>query len=271
MVDEIANVSVTPEAPVVSPSPESAPAVAEPVVAPFTETPIESPAVENAVETPAPDTLLGAEKNPESKPAEKPLEEAKPEADGEIVKEEPVAEVTLPVYEAFTLPEGLEFEAEKMGEFTKELAEFELKTKAPHEETQALGQRLIDRHIEELNRYTKSLTTAWEKQANEWKDSVIADPEIGGNRRETVLKNAGQAINQFGGSPEQIDQFFSMIESTKVGNHPAQIRLINNMMNEITRLRTAYESEEDVRPLAAPQIASKVKGTKIERMYGAKK
>lgn len=261
MTEEIPNSSPEPVAAplVVSPAIEAVPSPA--VEAPTTETPnVEAPAeivTEAKVETPAPDTLLGGDKKTgeeksvegEEKPSEKTQSEEKaPE------------EVTLPEYEAFTLPEGVTLEADKLGEFTKELAEFEVKTKASHEEVQALGQKMVDKYIAEQQRYIQSLTQAWEKQKTDWKDSFLKDPEFT-NRTNTVLNSAIDAINIYAGDAKQQDEFRGLMESSGIGNHPAMIRLLSNIML----------AKAEPRPLAAPQIASTVKGSKIERMYGAKK
>lgn len=259
MTEEISSPVADPVAPVESTSIEATPSVS------VTETPAadvtnveatsEAPKVETPVEPAAAETLLGAEKpadktKSEEKISDKPSEEAKPET-----KEE----VALPTYEAFTLPEGVTVEADKMGEFTKTLAEFETTTKASHEEVQKLGQQLVDRHIAELNRYTESLTHAWNQQKNDWKDSFLKDPEFA-NRTDTVVSSAIDAINVYAGDAKQQDEFRNLMESTGVGNHPAMIRLLSNIM----------VAKANPKPLAAPQIASTPKQSKISKMYGTK-
>lgn len=259
MVDEIANSDVAPVVVAEASSVEATPSVVE---TPSVETPsVETPVAPEVVvpETAPAETLLGAEKKPQETVAEeKPEGEAKTE---EAASEEtPLEEVALPEYEPFVLPEGIELEPEKLGEFTKTLAEFENKTKASHEEVQALGQSLVDRHIAELQRYTESLTHAWNKQKNDWKDSFLKDPEFA-NRTDTVVNSALDAIAVYAGDNKQQDEFRGLMETTGIGNHPAMIRLLSNIML----------AKAEPKPLAAPQIAASVKGTKIERMYGTKK
>lgn len=261
MVDEISNPEAAPAVTVDSPSVEVAPSPAV-VETPAVETSnVEIPVTPEVVvpEAPAAETLLGAEKKPqetiaEEKPEGETEEKAQPE------KETPTEEVALPEYEPFVLPDGAEVEADKMGEFTKTLAEFENTTKASHEEVQKLGQQLVDRHIAELNRYTESLTHAWNKQKNDWKDSFLKDPEFA-NRTDTVVNSALDAIAVYAGDSKQQDEFRGLMESTGIGNHPAMIRLLSNIML----------AKAEPKPLAAPQIAATIKGTKIERMYGKKK
>ncbi len=263
MVDEISNPDAAPIVVVDVALVESAPAI--------TETPIvETPSVEASVSTetivsetkseiPVAETLLGAEKKPqEAVSEEKPEGEAKTE---ETPSEEaPLEVVELPKFEPFQLPEGVQLEPEKIGEFTKSLAEFESKTKASHEEVQALGQQFLNKHIEEMQRYHEFLTQSWNKQKTDWKDSFLKDPEFS-NRTETAVNAAIDAINVYAGDNKQQKEFVDLMESTGLGNHPAMIRLLSNVML----------AKAEPKPLAAPQIASGIKQSKISKMYGTKK
>lgn len=226
---------VAPVAPIV----ESAPAVA-PEAAPA---PVETVTVEAAPEAAkATTTVLGAEPEavPEVKPGAEPEKtETKTEgAEPEVKKDEGAQSeepAPLPTYEAFTLPEGITFEEGKLNEFTKELAEFEGLTKADHAEMQKFGQKLVDRHITEMNDAVKRLnqhyTNSWEKQKNDWKESFIKDPEIGGNRQDTTVKSALEFIRTHGGNETQQKEFRDLMETTGIGNHPAMIRMLANAMN----------------------------------------
>jgi len=258
MTEEISNPIPEPVvAPLVdAPSVEATPSPA--AEAPTTETPnVEAPAETAPAEAPAPDTLLGGDKKTGE---EKPVEGEEKTADEANPEEKAPEEVVAPEYEPFTLPEGVTVDAEKMGEFTKTLGEFELTSNASHEEVQKLGQQMVERHVAELQRYTESLTHAWEKQKNDWKDSFLKDPEFA-NRTNTVLNSAIDAINIYAGDTKQQDEFRGLMESSGIGNHPAMIRLLSNIML----------AKAEPRPLAAPQIATGEKSSKISRMYGTKK
>lgn len=239
-------------APVETPVVETAPVVTPPAeAAPVVETAPAEPEKPAEAAKPA-ETLLAGDKKVEEKPAEvKPVEEKPAE----------IAEVEAPPpaeYEPFTLPEHVTVDPEKMGEFTKSLSDFELLTKAPHEEVQKLGQQLVDKHLAEMERYTQSLTQAWEKQKTDWKDNFLKDPEFT-NRTDTVVNAAIDAISTYGGDAKQQQEFRDLMESTGVGNHPAVIRLLSNIM-----------VAKAAKPLAAPPIATSKGGSKIERMYGKK-
>ncbi len=268
MVDEVipaapaAPVEAAPAAPVAAPSvetPVTPAAEPTPVTAPVEPTPVTEPApVEAPVETPAEakkaDTLLGAEpKKAEEKPAEVKTE-TKPEEKPAEAEKAPEA----PKFE-FKAPDNFQVDEAKMGEFTKALSEFETTAKVPHEEVQKLGQQFLERHVQEMERYTKSLTDAWEKQANDWKESFLKDPEFT-NRTNTVLNAAIDVIDTYAGTKEQAKEFRDLMESTKIGNHPAMIRLLSNIKL----------AKPEPKQLSAPQIASSAKQSKITKMYGNK-
>lgn len=200
---------------------------------------VETPAPE-AVKTEVPKeatTVLGAEpevKAETPKESEAPKTETKTEGqEAEVKKDESKQSeepAPLPTYEAFALPEGITFEDDKLNEFTKDLAEFETLTKADHAETQKLGQKLVDRHIAEvqntITRLNEHYTNAWEKQKNDWKESFVKDPEIGGNRQDTTVKAALEFIRTHGGNETQQKEFRDLMETTGIGNHPAMIRML---------------------------------------------
>lgn len=265
MADE--EIKPVPEA---SPSSEGTPSV--PAVEPVVPTP-DAPVVEPTKTDPAPEITPEAPKeaakdikepakaeillSQDKKVEEKPVEKKADEKPAEVKTEEKAVET--PKYE-LKLPEGVTVDDAKMGDFTKMLGDFEVSSKVSHDEMQKLGQQMVERHIEELQRYTKSLTDAWNKQASDWKDSFLKAPEFA-NRTDTVLRAAKDAINIYGGDSKQQQEFFDLMESSKVGNHPAMIRLLSNIM----------VAKAEPRPLAAPQIASATPMSKYQKMYGAKK
>ncbi len=250
MAEEIKDTPLAAASTVAPPAEAAAPHTAENATQPVTASTEAAPVSEVKTET-KPETLLGADKV--ETPAEKPVEVKEPEKPAEK------QEIAPPVYEPFKLPEGITVDDTKLGDFTKSLSDFELTSKASHEEVQKLGQSLIDRHMEEMTRYTESLTQAWEKQKTDWKDSFLKDPEFA-NRTDTVVKSAIDAINVYGGDAKQQTEFRELMESSGLGNHPAMIRLLSNIML----------AKKEPTPLAAPQIASSQKASKVEKMYGRK-
>lgn len=242
---EATPVTITPESPKI----EIAPVVDEVAKTPE---PVKA-------ETPKIETVLGSDPKAEVKPEIKPEGEVKPEAE-KVESSQSEEPAPLPTYESFVLPEGVSLDNQRLGEFTKELAEFETSPKT-HEEFQKFGQKLVDKHVAEVQNTVQRLTEhyqqAWEKQTNDWKDAFIADPKIGGNRQETTVKSALEFIRTHGGTAEQQNEFRNLMQTTGIGNHPAVIRLLANAMN----------ANREGQPIPASKPVPKVT-SKIQRRYG---
>lgn len=201
-------------------------------------------------------SLLGAEPPIEAKDIPKVAEAA-----AEVKKEEgsqSAEPAPLPTFEAFKLPDGYTADTAKLGEFTKELADLEVATKADHAQLQAFGQKLVDKHVAEIQRLNDFYKTSWENQKNDWKTSFEKDPEIGGNRADTTLNAARQFLSTHGGSAAQQTELRQLMDSTGVGNHPALIRLLakaNSVLSEGKPL-------PGMKPIEAPK-------SKVARRYGS--
>ncbi len=266
MVDEVISAPVqvattetaVPAAPITdtTPSVDSSPTVSTETAASVESAKTETPAESAKVEAPKVETLLAQDKKIEEKPVETKVEVKTEEKPVEQKVEE--KSVEPPKYE-LKLPEGVQVDEAKFGDFTKMLGDFETTAKVPHDEVSKLGQQMLERHVAEMQRYTESLTQAWEKQSNDWKDSFLKSPEFA-NRTDTVLNSAIDAINIYGGDVKQQKEFRELMESSKIGNHPAMIRLLSNVML----------AKAEPKPLAAPQIATPQSISKIQKMYGKK-
>ncbi len=246
--------------------------------APVTNTPAAEkvPEVEKVAET-APvaepkkaETALGADpkaetpkdKAPEAKPEDTKSAEAaateEPKKEEASQSDEPAP---LPSYEAFTLPENITLDSEKLVEFTKDLGEFQNATKADQKAVQEFGQKLVDRHVAEvqetLKRRDEYYVATWEKQKSDWKEAFENDPEIGGNRKETTVNAALEFIRTHGGNEEQQKEFRDLMESTGLGNHPAIIRMLAN----------ANLAKAEGKPLPAAKPAPQ-NTSKVARRYG---
>lgn len=237
-------------------------------VAPVTEAPkVEAAPVEKPVEK----SLLGTE--PEKPAQTKPVDEKKPATEAEKSTEVKTDEskqsdepAPLPTYEQFTLPENVKLDDVKLGEFTKELGEFEtslgkLKPEEMHKSMQDFGQKLLNRYITETQetfaRLQEYQQTQWEKTKNDWKESFIKDPDIGGNRQQTTLNTALEFIRTHGGNEDQQKEFHSLMDTTGVGNHPAMIRMMSNAM----------QTFREGKPLPAQKPAP-TNTSKVQRRYG---
>lgn len=256
------------ETPVVAPIVE---AVQTPVVAPVqavVEAPVVTPAVETTprVEPPkAPETILAAELDKEIKPPET-VAEVKPVVEGEVKNDSGQSEEPAPppVYDTFTIPEGFTLDNDRVSKFTEILGDLEKNTKADHAIVQQFGQKAVDFHVAELQKqaddFNKYVNTTWERTKQDWKDSFLKDPEIGGNRFQTTIDNAKNFIRTHGGTPEQQTEFRNLMETSGLGNHPTMIRLLAN-----AGLRMS-----EGQPLAAVQPVPQTK-SKLTTMYGSQK
>lgn len=241
-----------------------------------TTAPVEAVAPTPAVEvTPAPAAEVTPAPSPEPaappssllaealKPAESPVEQPAPvEPAQENVEGQSAEPAPLPTYEAFQAPEGITLEGEKLTDFTNLLGEFERTHKADHAAVQEFGQQLINRHVAEVTRAVTEARAAdmatFETMKTQWKDAVIADPEIGGNRLQTTLDSARTFIRTHGGTDAQQAEFMEVIDAAGLGNHPAVIRL----------LARAGAAMSEGRPLVAKPAPLPLSRT--EKMYGSR-
>lgn len=218
-----------------------------------TDAKVEAPTADKPVDTKveAPKTEDAKKDAPaDAKPADQKKEEVKQ-------SDEPAP---LPTYEAFKLPEGVSADEMRLGEFTTLLAEAEL-AKGDHTKMQDFGQKLVDRHIAEVQEVLKKQSdffiNAFEKQKVEWKEKFLSDPEIGGNRWQTTASAANEFISTHGGNAEQQKELRQLMESSGVGNHPAVIRIFAKAMMNMS----------EGKPLPAPKPESRPM-SKVERRYG---
>lgn len=262
---------VEPVAAPVTPAPAAATPDVAPVSAPDAVAPVVSPSPEApAVEsTPKAETVIGEAMKPvepvKAPEGEKTPESAEaPKAEGEQKATEGQSDepAPLPSYEPFTLPENVKLDDKRVGDFTNILGEFERTTKADHAEVQQFGQKAVDFHVAEVTKAVegveKTYQTLWEKQKTDWKDQLMKDPEIGGNRFQTTVDSALKFIRTHGGNEEQQASFRTLMDSSGLGNHPAMVRLLAN----------AGMAMSEGKPLAAKSPAPSVAKSKVETMYG---
>lgn len=231
-----------------------------------TEAPVSSPAIPSApaVET-VPETLVTGNVLGDS--AADPVEPVKTEAAAEAKVEtkpevkEPVKHATeapvegeaakiveaqvLPVYEEFKLPEGINLNKEQLGEFNKLLGQIET-GKLDHAGMQEAGQKLVDlatkATTDSINRLNDYYVQFHENQKNEWFEAFKKDPEMGGENMDKTVSALREAVESYGGDEKQIAEFRSVMKDTGVGNHPAVIRILNNMAQKIAKYTTEVDT-----------------------------
>lgn len=204
--------------------------------APTAEAP--APAAESSVLTPPAPTADPAPKADDVKPddASKPKEEGK-DADGkDKFTGAPEA------YEDFTLPEGMEMDADVLGEFKGLAKELNI--------PQAKAQQLIDFQTQLAAKQAEAYQAAVTKQSQDWAASIKNDPEIGGANYDKNVESAIKVIQSFG-DPALTE----LLNTSGLGNHPALFKFCHRISSAISEDKfvlpgsqssTGRKSNEDV-------------------------
>lgn len=217
------------------------------------DTPVAKPEVKTEAPTPpVTESILGDEKPV----VEKPKEEVKTETKVETPK------VELPTYEAFKLPENVQLDKEQLSTFSNILGEIET-GKLDHAGMQAAGQKLVDlaakATTDSINRQNDYYVQIHETQKKDWFEAAKKDPELGNGDDKAFAEIAGNlrtSIDTFAGNVDQQKEFRALMKDTGVGNHPALLRMLNNMQKKIDSY--TKEKQNSIVPAAAP-APSKVK------------
>jgi hypothetical protein len=114
-------------------------------------------------------------------------------------------------YSEFTLPEGMELDAELLAEATPLLKELGA--------TQEQAQKLVDLQAKSVTDFVEAQSKAWADRLSEWKEVRENDAEYGKGKYDESLAIARSAMREVGG-PE----LAKALEETGVGNHPEFIR-----------------------------------------------
>lgn len=146
----------------------------------------------------------------------------------DLDKKDATAEAQPPApikYEAFKLPDGVALDA-------KELAKFE-EVAGKGQVSQDVAQGLIDLYVEErkqdVARAAQHQRDVWNKLNDSWKTDLRKDEKLGGNRIETTLSMAKAVLEEYGGTPEQIQELIAHTSNNGMGNFPGFIRLLTNI------------------------------------------
>jgi hypothetical protein len=119
------------------------------------------------------------------------------------------------VYTDFTLPEGINVDAAKIGDFKTIASELGI--------PQEGAQKIIDLYTAELKQSNEAPLRAWNELQTKWRNEVINDPEIGGANLEKNLSNAKVGLENLMGDVEA-KKFFDALNVTGAGNNPDIIR-----------------------------------------------
>ena len=132
------------------------------------------------------------------------------------------AETSAPeAYEDFALPEGMEMDADVLGEFKNLAKELNI--------PQAKAQQLIDFQTQLASKQAEQYQAAVTKQSQEWAASIKNDPEIGGENYDKSVASAIKVIQSFG-DPALTE----LLNTTGLGNHPSLFKFCHRISAAIS-------------------------------------
>ncbi len=206
----------------------SAPAATEPVTA-------EAPAPASPLETP-----LVAPKTEEA-PAETKTEEAKPEEKpAEPKADEP--EMKAEDYVLDPLPEGMTRDDPMLTKFLEGAA----RGRMDGESVKAIVAEMAPMIREQMDAPAR----LWVEMNAAWKNEIMSDAEIGGEKFAThTLPTIQSALEQFGDP-----KIFEALHVTGAGNHPAIVRTLYKLASQVTEAKTVPVT--NTTPVAVPSRAA---------------
>lgn len=137
-------------------------------------------------------------------------------------------------FSELSLPEGMDLDAELMGEF-KPLAEG---LKLDKES----AQKVVDMGSKLAAKIQQQQVEAWKKQTNEWANQARADQEIGGSNFDANLGIARSAVEKLG-TPE----LMKALDESGFGNHPELVRFMHRVGKAIGEDRTMVAGSSPAR------------------------
>lgn len=180
----------------------------------------------------------------------KPDSDKQPEADPaktDATANEPPAPIK---YDAFTLPEGIKLDDERLGKFTEVAGQGQV--------SQAVAQSLLDLHVQEMQRFAEQVQQqatqhqhdVWRQLNDGWKADFRNDPELGGNREQTSLAKAKAVLEEYGGTKEQVAELLAHTRANGMGNYPGFLRLLVNIADTLN----VYEDTDQPANPSAPRM-----------------
>ncbi|QHA83542.1 peptidase [Pseudomonas mediterranea] len=160
---------------------------------------------------PAPAAADAVAKPDDTKPAD-----AKPK-EGDAAKPEGAPEA----YTDFTLPDGMELDADVLGEFTAFAKELNL--------PQDKAQKIVDFQTKLATKQAEEYQAAALKQGQEWATAVKNDPELGGANYDKSVASAVKVIQAFGD-----DDLRDLLNGSGLGNHPALFKFCHRISQAIS-------------------------------------
>lgn len=128
-------------------------------------------------------------------------------------------------YADFTVPEGFELDKEVGDEARAIFKGYNL--------TQEQAQGLVDFYVKHTKEALEAPFNAYMDKRQEWRDTINADPEIGGSKLNDVKVSIGRLIDSFGNS-KVAEAFREAMDYTGAGDNPAVVRGLFELSKRLT-------------------------------------
>lgn len=155
-----------------------------------------------------------AEDQPKAEDAPKAEDQPKAE-DAPKAEEDPKPEGAPDTYAEFKAPEGMELDAKLIEEFLPDFKERGL--------TQEQAQAEVDRAAKLAEKWSARAVEAFTETTKEWRESIKADPEFGGEKLGQTVALAKRVVDTFGDGDAALKE---IIDQFRLGDHPGFIRLL---------------------------------------------
>jgi len=116
-------------------------------------------------------------------------------------------------YAEFSIPEGINLEEQRLGDFTTLARELGL--------TQEKAQKLVDMASNLVTDNSKSNLEAWDKVRENWVKDIKEDSDFGGDKFKETIERAKRTLTKFGS-----EDFKNFLDVTGYGDNPHLIRLL---------------------------------------------
>ncbi len=185
----------------------------------------------------------------------------KPEASAEAASPPPPGPPKPAYGDAPALPEGIaiakpeEF-AKRLSTFDAKLGDLETKFGVSHEAAAAFRQEVLQMAFDEIAQITRrgadAVTSAAAEarrqldveratQRQQWRQEFDNDPTLAGNNRDTTLWRANAVIDEYAADrtlppaqrKAQTEAFKAALRESGLQNHPAMVRLLRNVGNDL--------------------------------------
>ncbi len=124
-------------------------------------------------------------------------------------------------YVDFKLPEGMDMDADVLGEFKGLAKELNI--------SQEKAQQLIDFQTKLATKQAEEYQAAVTKQGEQWAAAVKSDPELGGENYDKSVASAVKVIQAFGD-----DGLKELLNTSGLGNHPALFKFCHRVSQAIS-------------------------------------